>query len=617
MCGIFGLIDTPWRDAAPAALASIATRGPDDSGIWHDERAWLGHRRLSIIDLAGGHQPMQDATGRYTIVFNGEIYNFADLRKELTTELTALGIQFRTHSDTEVLLAGYQIWGRDLLQRLDGMFAFAIWDATTRTLFAARDRVGIKPLFYSTHQGFSFASTLKPFLAIKGFPRWLNMQAVRDYLGFQCINAPRSILQDVQQLPPAHWLHYSADTKTLQQACYWHIPGPQSRTPTLQEMTAETDAALSESVRMQMMSEVPLGAFLSGGIDSSLMVHYMAQAQPMRQSLQTFSVRFAQEGFDETAHAQAVAQQYGTQHHIIDAPEIDADTYTQAIAALDQPLADPAYITTYVLSRLTRQHVTVAISGDGGDELFGGYARYRDVEAHHPRSIGKGLLRQLINAGLLPGSLLRRSLFGKELLLYRKLDLGPWATSRKSLARYLTPDALAAAQPQDVLQEWQTLASSFNGEWNSDSLMRADLWSYLSENCLTKTDRASMAHSLEVRVPMLGNRVIDTALRWPARAHLNSGDGQGKAALRALAKQHLPETVWNRPKHGFSVPLGYYFATSWRAIGDELVQQAARGGLFQANAIRALWTEAQQGKSRRLAYSVLSLLLWLKQEQLI
>lgn len=611
MCGILTLIDTPWQADAPAALETLRSRGPDDSGIARLPGAVLGHARLAVIDVAGGKQPMQTPDGRYTLVFNGEIYNFPQLRDELA----ALGHVFTSHSDTETLLYGYVQWGAAVVERLDGMFAFALWDSAERTLFAARDRLGIKPLFYSTASGFALASTLAPFFRLDGFPRQLDYEALRDYLAFQTVLAPATFLAQVRQLAPASWLTYRADTRQLVVERYWTIPAPsESHPPPAEELADEFDRLLLASVRGQLVADVPLGAFLSGGIDSSLMVHYMAEAgvQPLR----TFSMRFAEAGFDETAHAETVARKYATEHHVIDAPDIGADQLLAALRGLDQPLADPAYITTVELSRLTRASVTVALSGDGGDEVFGGYARFLDVEANYPDNPAKRLLRALIARGLLPGSLLRRGLAGQEMLLYRKVELGPYQTSRKSLKHYLAPAAWQACHPERTLEGWRQLALAFGGRMDSGSLMRADLWTYLSENCLVKTDRASMFHSLEVRVPMLSNAMLDRALMLPAQAHFDAAGG--KAILRRLAHRHLPQQVWNRPKHGFSVPLQSYFNGQWQNVGDDYFAQAGRIAPFlDAGALAALWSGAKSGKaSRRLAYTFLTLLIWLDAHQL-
>ena len=611
MCGILGIVGDRWRESAPSALGTIASRGPDAIETVDLGGAWLGHARLAVIDVAGGRQPMATPDGRYTILYNGEIFNFQALR----AELERAGFAFATRSDTEVLLHGYAAWGSALAQRLDGMFAFAVWDSRQRTLFAARDRIGIKPFFYALTGGtLAFASTLAPFLALQGFPRRMDMEALRDYLAFQTVLAPRSFLAEVRQLPPASSLLFDAATQRSTVQRYWEIPSPGAVPARVEERVALVDAALRESVRRQLVSDVPLGAFLSGGIDSGLMVRYMAEAgaKPLR----TFNVRFREEGFDETEHARAVASAFGAEHAVIDAPAMDGALLSQAVSQLDQPLADPAYLATNVLSRLTRTSVTVAVSGDGGDELFAGYLRFREVEAGFPDSSLRRLTRVLVRRGMLPGGLLRRGLAGRDMLLYRRVELGPFDPSRKGLGRYLAPEALARCRPEDTMREWLDLASRWGEPIGTAALMRADLWTYLSEDCLVKTDRASMAHGLEVRVPFLGNPVLDLVLRWPAEVHFDA-DG-GKALLRAIARRTLPESAWNRPKHGFSVPLLEFFNGPWRAVGDVQFERAGEIAPFlNAAAVRELWQRARVGRaSRRLAFTMLVLLLWLDRHRL-
>jgi asparagine synthase (glutamine-hydrolysing) len=326
-------------------------------------------------------------------------------------------------------------------------------------------------------------------------------------------------------------------------------------------------------------------------------------------------VRFAEAGFDESPAARAVAELYGTEHHVLDAPELTADTLAAALADLDQPLADPAYIPTWALSRLTRQHVTVALSGDGGDELFGGYPRFLDIADRHPDSTARRLLRAMLRHGLAPASLTRRALAGAELLLYRRVELGDYPGSRKDLRRYLAPGIAHAARPQATLELWRDLASRHGG-YDRGALLRADLWTYLSENCLTKTDRASMAHGLEVRVPLLANALQDRMLRLPASVHFDAGGG--KALLRALARRHLPDAVWNREKHGFSVPLRANFAGPWREWCDaRIASAAAHAPWLAAGPLAALWQEARQGKGNvRLMYTFAVLLAWLEKHPL-
>jgi asparagine synthase (glutamine-hydrolysing) len=550
---------------------------------------------------------MSGGNGRYTISYNGEIYNFAALR----AELEKLGRMFVTQSDTEVILEGYAQWGEAVLERLDGMFAFAIWDRSEKTLFCARDRVGIKPFFYAqgaaANGGFVFASTLAPFMALKWMQHRLNFEAVRDYLAFQTPFAPHSFFTSVAQLPPAHCLTWRRGGEVKLRR-YWSIPRADAAAPNRAELIEACDHAIAESVRRQLVADVPIGVFLSGGIDSSLVVHYMARAgaRPIR----TFSVRFPEAELDETSSAQDVANVFGTEHTVFDAEDITGEAWLRHVTALDQPLADPAYIPLASLSRLTRSSVTVALSGDGGDELFGGYPRFLDTETKYPAKAWQPILAALIRAELAPSSLTRRTLSGRAMVDYRKVELGNYPGTRKDIAAYLAPDALAQAHPQRTLEVWHKLIDELGGVADTDALMRADLWTYLSENCLVKTDRASMAFGLETRVPLLGNPVTDLILRSPSSVHF---DPKPKAILRALAERHLPRSVWGRPKHGFSVPLQRYFNGAWHDVAGDLVSRTRDiAPWLRAGAVEALWTASRRKQgSRRLMYTFLVLLAWL------
>jgi asparagine synthase (glutamine-hydrolysing) len=609
MCGILLTVGDVFRADFDAALAALKSRGPDARETLAHGDALLGHARLAVIDIDGGRQPMTAANGRLAMVYNGEIYNFAALRRELE----AAGHAFATRSDSEVLLTGYLHWGEAVVERLDGMFAFAIHDLQDGSIFLARDRLGIKPLFWGEHAGgLVAASTLAPFFALSAFPRKLDAEGLRDYLAFQTPLAPRTLVRDIHALPPGACLKWRVGAGGAARQ-WWTIPDATERAPDHETLVAETDRLLAQAVKDQLVADVPLGAFLSGGIDSSLVVHYMAQAGA--QPLKTFSVRFAEPGFDESPAARAVADQYGTEHHVLDAPQLTADTLAAALAGLDQPLADPAYIPTWALSRLTRQHVTVALSGDGGDELFGGYPRFLDTADRHPDSVSKRVLGGLLRHGLAPASLTRRALAGPELLLYQRVELGDYPGSRKDLRRYLAPELATASRPQATLELWRELASRHGG-YDRGALLRADLWTYLSENCLAKTDRASMAHGLEVRVPLLANALQDRMLRLPASVHFDAGGG--KALLRALARRHLPQAVWNREKHGFSVPLRTNFAGSWRDWCDARIASAPLLAPWLAiGPLAALWQEAQQGKGNvRLMYTFAVLLAWLETHDL-
>ncbi|HLA34094.1 MAG TPA: asparagine synthase (glutamine-hydrolyzing) [Rhodocyclaceae bacterium] len=613
MCGLLLTVGAHWRERFPAALATLNARGPDAHAILQHGEATLGHARLAVIDIHGGQQPMTAHHRQVAMAYNGEIYNFAALKRELG----ALGQSFYTHSDSEVLLAAYLHWGEAMLPRLDGMFAFAISDLRDNSIFIARDRLGVKPLFWGeTHDaaghGLVVASTLAPFFAWPQYPKHLDPAGLRDYLAFQTPLAPHTLVKEIHALPPATALRWRRGQDS-QPRLWWSIP-PASLTspapndaPDAVQLANATDRLLAASVKLQLVADVPLGAFLSGGVDSSLLVHYMAEAGA--RPLKTFSVRFPQAGFDESPQAQAVAARYATEHHVLDAPDLDGATLVAALADLDQPLADPAYIPTWALSQLTRRHVTVALSGDGGDELFAGYPRFLDTADRFPDRPSKRLLRGLIQRGLAPASLTRRALAGAELLLYRRVELGDYPGSRKGLERYLSPPLLAAAQPQHTLQRWRELVESF-GPYDRAALLRADLWTYLSENCLTKTDRAGMAHGLEVRVPLLSNALLDHALALPAASHFDAHGG--KAILRALARRHLPQSVWDRKKHGFSVPLRDNCIGPWRDWCEQQMAHPAAPWL-NAKALAQLWRDIRHGRgSIRLFYTWMVLLNWLQ-----
>jgi asparagine synthase (glutamine-hydrolysing) len=607
MCGLLTIVGDASAGGFDPALASLTSRGPDEQGVWHEQDVHLGHRRLSVIDLHAGQQPMLSADGRYALVYNGEIYNFIDLQNELKS----FGRAFRTHCDTEVLLEGYAQWGRGILDRLDGMFAFVIWDRHDKILFAARDRFGIKPLFYSTHRGFVAASTMQPFFKLPGFPRRLDYHALREYLAVQSIPSPMTMLRDVRSLPPASWLRWDRSTGRIETGRYWDIHQPTDVPIGFDDLVDACDTALAKSVERQLVADVPLGAFLSGGIDSSLMVHYMAAASS--KPVKTFTVRFdAEDGYNESRYARAVAERYGCEHHELNAYEINDDRLTGSLSDLDQPLADPAYLPLRGLCELTRKHVTVAVCGDGGDELFGGYPRFLRCETSYTGSAPFNMLHGL---GLLPPSLRRRALRGLDGLLWDRVKSGPFPGTRKDMAPLLTPDAVRACAIDQTMRHWLDLAQRFGSPIGSDQLMRADLWTYLSENCLVKSDRASMAHGLEARVPMLGNPVVDLVLPQPAGVKMRNGL---KSVLVELSKRHLTPDVWDRPKHGFSVPLQTYFTGTWRDCCDDWVGRCNELAPFlNAKSIHTRWSACLNCRGdKRGMYTLIVLLGWLDTHQI-
>jgi len=561
MCGFIAILQDHCiinSAAAQRALDAIAHRGPDASDEWREGDMFLGHRRLSIIDLTTGDQPMQSSDGRYVIVFNGEIYNFMELRELLVRE----GATFRTRSDTEVILQGYQRWGSGVVERLHGMFAFVIWDRWRRVAFGARDRLGIKPLCWAMYRGaLLIASTLEPFAALGEFAQ-LDLVAVRDLMTFDYIPAPRTILHGVRKLEPGSQFAWrlGASEPTIER--YWSPPLADAASSLPNEY--ELEELLNSAVKRQMISDVPIGAFLSGGIDSSLLVALMARhsARPVR----TFSVAFAESEMDESPIAQLVAQRFATEHTVLRAEEVGPEALLELLGRLDEPFCDATFVPTFALSALTRQHVKVALSGDGGDEVFGGYPKYLRGEARRPLLP----LASLVQRGLrtLPwrprgaAHVYWRTLSSQDQIRFAWACYGDFPVFRKDLRQLLVRPYREAAQVEAYFAPWERRAQRYGERFDTDVLMRTDLETYLSENCLVKTDRASMLASLEVRVPYLDETVLDRILPLSAKEKLCGG--QLKALLMPLVRRLLPQEVWDRPKHGFNVPLDARLAGTWR-----------------------------------------------------
>ena len=497
-------------------------------------------------------------------------------------------------------------------------FAFGLWDAHEKTLTMGRDRFGIKPLFYSLADGLVFASTMQPFWALKGFPRYLNYQALRDYLASQTVYSPMTMLREVQSLEPGCFIiWHKNEPKNIKIERFWDIPNPNlSEKMDFEELVARTEAAVDESVKRQMVSDVPLGAFLSGGVDSSLMVHYMAKhsAKPLK----TFCMKFgdAHPKYDESKYAQMVADKYGCEHTELEGKSVSGLFFEEMISNMGQPLADPAMLPTALLSHEIKKHVTVAISGDGGDELFGGYGRYLRTSETYPDQWRKKMLRMLCNKGCLPKSLYRKGLTRSEMVMWERVALGPFNKTRKDMAAFIGREYQDRLEIDDTMQLWQTLLARWGGDSKVDAMMRSDIWTYLSENCLVKTDRASMSCGLEVRVPLLGNPVADMILPIGSDLKLEKGC---KGALISLAKERLPREVWDREKHGFSVPLKDYFLGDWQDVIDSWVSEAESIAPFlNGKRLKKQWSRMKkQGRGNpRLLYTLVVLLGWLKKHPL-
>jgi asparagine synthase (glutamine-hydrolysing) len=562
MCGFLAVLQSDpviQVSAASRALGTIAHRGPDASGEWQEGRVFLGHRRLSIIDLATGQQPMRSADGRYVIVFNGEVYNFGELRAVLLHD----GATFRTRSDTEVILEGYRRWGARVVEHLHGMFAFVIWDRLRESAFAARDRLGIKPLCWAMHGGgLLLSSTLEPLRALN-LCRQLDLVAVRDLMTFDYIPAPRTILQEVRKLEPGTRLLWSMGEREPSIERYWSPPPVDPGDVAPDEW--ELEALLDEAVERQLVSDVPIGAFLSGGVDSSLLAALMARHS--REPVRTFSVAFDDRGLDESSIAERVARRFGTDHTVLRAETLDSEAIVDLLGRLDEPFCDPAFVPTHALSTLARQYVKVAISGDGGDEVFGGYQRYLLGQVdRRPVPFSSALDQCLRATAWRPrgvASVYWRLLSSQDRIRFAWARHGDFPVFRKDIRQLLADGYQDAAEVAAYFEPWERRARRHGARFDSDVLMRADLETYLSENCLVKTDRASMLASLEVRVPYLDEAVLERIL--PLTFEAKVPGGHLKALLMPIVRRLLPREVWDRPKQGFTSPLSRWLAGKWRA----------------------------------------------------
>jgi asparagine synthase (glutamine-hydrolysing) len=559
VCGIAGIVRSSGErvevDELRAMRDSLAHRGPDAAGELVDENVGLGHRRLSVIDVSSAaNQPLFNEDGSVAVIFNGEIFNY----RELCRELADAGHVFGSHSDTETLVHGWEEWGEGLVERLRGQFAFALWDRRQGIVFLARDRFGLKPLFYSANQyGLLFASEIKGLLAHPAVSRELDPAGLGEAMVWGHTAGDRTAYVEIRRLLPGHTMTLNLDgPRDLRIRRYWSFePRPEPNLdPEL--WLDELEATIGEAVRLRMIADVPLGAFLSGGVDSSLVVALMVKCAtgPVR----SFAIGFEENDYDESHHAAAVAKVLGTDHLSEQVRPDAVAVLPRLVAAYDEPYGDASAIPTYYLSQMTRRHVTVALSGDGGDELFFGYTRYAQSEAlvqwgGRIGPLGRGLAG--MTARLLPrGTYIGRAL---DRLSHRDAELYLNALGFSPVyLKLLTPAVQEALGPAVA----QRLASDFDryGELPFVERCRfADLGHYLTDDVLTKVDRASMAHSLEVRCPLLDQEVAAVAARMPSGPQMEGG--VLKALLRRLAYRHVPKQLLDRPKQGFSVPLEHWF----------------------------------------------------------
>ncbi|EKV25913.1 Asparagine synthetase [Caenispirillum salinarum AK4] len=611
---------------------TLVHRGPDSSGTWADDDAGiaLGHRRLAIVDLSpGGHQPMVSADGRWVICYNGEVYNFTDLR----AELEAQGCVFRGHSDTEVIVESIARHGVDAtVDRLIGMFAFALWDRETRSLTLVRDRVGVKPLYWSVQRGvLLFGSELK---ALRAHPAWaaqLDPEAADALVRFSYIPGETTIYKGVHKLRPGHMLTVRAGEEP-RLSCYWSLAdvvrarAADRFAGTEAEAVDQLDALLRDAVSRRMVADVPLGAFLSGGIDSSTVVAHMQAAS--NRPVRTFSIGFNEEGYDEAVHAKAVARHLGTDHTELYLDSAAAlDVIPRLPAMFDEPFADSSQLPTYLVAAMTREHVTVALSGDGGDELFGGYPRYFVTDALW-RKIGRlpGGLRALGGRGLqcLPPRAWDRILSALPL---KGMPARPGEKVHR-VARVLGMPG-GDALYEHIMTQWtggRTLVPQARGAVGlgydgalSDVLpdfverMQVhDAVTYLPDDIMTKVDRTTMAVSLEAREPLLDHRLVEFA--WTLPRHFKIRGGDGKWLLRQALYRYVPRDMVERPKMGFSIPLESWLRGPLREWAEALLDPAALSAedLFDPAAVRSLWDDHQNGRRNHstVLWNVLMLQAW-------
>jgi asparagine synthase (glutamine-hydrolysing) len=623
MCGIAGVLYAdPARPVERSVLRamgdSIAHRGPDAEGFWAEPGLGLVHRRLSIIDLSGGDQPIGNEGGSVQVVFNGEIYNFQELRAGLERQ----GHQFRTRSDTEVLVHLYEEEGEQLVRRLRGMFAFALWDRRAKRLVLARDRVGIKPLYlYRDAEKLVFGSELKAILAHPGVERAIDAAGLEDYLAFGMVPGAGSIFRKVEKLPPAHVLVATAAALDRAPARYWQLRLEPDERPSAGEWQEAVRAKVEEAVRIHLVADVPVGAFLSGGIDSSVVVAACAGAT--RGPLQTFSIGFREEAFSELPYARQVAGQFGTRH----AEEV---VTPDAVALLDElthyydePFADPSALPTFHVSRLARRGVKVVLSGDGGDEAFGGYARYaHDVrEAALRRRLPRWFRRLALGplARVWPkADWLPRPLRAKTALTNLALDAGPAYANTLALCRpplrrrLLAPDLAAGLNGHDpgrIIRESHAAAPPGDA---LGGMIAADVATVLPDDFLVKVDRASMANGLEVRPPLLDHELLELAARIPSRWKVRGGETKW-VFKQAFARQ-LPAGLARRRKQGFEVPVDAWLRGPLRGVFEDAVLPpgACVAGLIDQGVARRLYRAHLAGTGRHggVLWSVLVLARW-------
>lgn len=626
MCGITGKLHFNPSHAVDGPLIHrmntlLTHRGPDSDGVWTDGAIGLGQRRLAIVDLSPtGYQPMCNEDGTIWITFNGEIYN----HPEWMPKLEARGHRYRGRSDTETILHLYEEYGRDCVKHLRGMFAFALWDSKRRCLLLARDRFGQKPLLYaktSEGSGLTFASELKAILQDATISDEIDYTALHHYLTYGYVPTPQTIFRHIRKLPPASTLLWQDGQLSIER--YWTLSYAPKLNISEEEAAEEVEAKLREATRIRLMSDVPLGAFLSGGVDSSAIVALMAEA--MSEPVKTFTIGFDDQSFNETPFARQVAEQYSTDHHEFTVtPDVFA-VLPELVWAYGEPFADPSALPTYYVAKITRQHVTVALNGDGGDEAFAGYERYvaNELSGHYqrlPSFLREGIIAPI--ARMLPEPTERKSLVRR----LKNFILAQSASPERRYARWLTlmdnqikqklytKEFSARMAEIDSLTLLEQAHAAANSAKLLDRGLFSDIHTYLPDDLLVKVDIATMIHSLEGRSPFLDHHLAEFAARLPVSYKLRGRNG--KYILKKAMAKHLPQSILGRDKRGFAVPIGRWFRKELRqmAIDVLLDSRALKRSVFDGEAVRTLLDEHVSGRmnhSRRI-WQLLMLELWFR-----
>ncbi|MDO8626802.1 MAG: asparagine synthase (glutamine-hydrolyzing) [Candidatus Magasanikbacteria bacterium] len=600
MCGIVGKFNfngVPVEEREIRIMAErIAHRGPDDSGVFVSGPLGLGHRRLAIIDLSpAGHQPMSDASGNYRITFNGEIYNFLDLRRELEQD----GVVFKSRSDTEVIIYLYIKYGAACLMKLRGMFALAIWDTNKRELFVARDRVGKKPLkYYLDKQTFIFASELKAFLNNPAVAREVDPAALDEYLSLGYVPSPRTGFKNIAKLEPAHYLIVK-ESGEVQKKRYWDIDFTKKLTHTKPEWEEILLSKLREAVKIRLMADVPLGAHLSGGIDSSLIVALMAAESST--PIKTYSVGFAEQTYNELPYAKLVADRYGTEHHEIILAMNALELIPKLAYQYEEPFADNSAVPTWYLCRATRDGLTVALNGDGGDELFGGYYRYQAMAIHQ-------LLRRIPGSKTLAG--LARAVGARRAARLLALANASPAETYDSITNIFTAEEKKALWPE-AFRAPRNIELNKNITNELDQILYAGFTAHLPGGLIPKVDIASMAHSLEVRSPLLDQELIELTAKMPINLKFNIWNK--KIIFKKIARRFLPGACIDRPKQGFDFPIKNWLkATALEQIQENLLERVLPRLGFNNAALQTIVKKPTAGNDKKI-WSLIMLAAWYDQ----